>query len=112
MHSNTHLGISLAAMTQVASTVPGLRYACDTHRPWQTEDVITESHRFSGGALKVSDAPGLGVELDRAALAALHQRWLDHAPGTAGSLDLRRRDDAAAMRRVHPDWTTPKFPRW
>ncbi|HET6503897.1 MAG TPA: glucarate dehydratase family protein [Amycolatopsis sp.] len=112
MHSNTHLGISLAAMTQVASTVPGLRYACDTHRPWQTEDVITERHRFSDGALKVSDAPGLGVELDRAALAALHQRWLDHPPGTGESLDLRRRDDAAAMRRVHPDWTTPKFPRW
>lgn len=104
MHSNTHLGISLAAMTQVASTVPSLVYACDTHRPWQTEDVITEPHTFSGGMVKVSDAPGLGVELDRDSLATLHQRWLDS--------DVRRRDDAAAMRRVDPGWRAPRFPRW
>lgn len=104
MHSNTHLGISLAAMTQVASTVPSLHYACDTHRPWQTEDVITEPHAFSGGTVKVPDAPGLGIELDRDALSTLHRRWLDS--------DVRRRDDAAAMRRVDPAWTAPGFPRW
>jgi glucarate dehydratase len=104
MHSNTHLGISLAAMTQVAATVPGLHHACDTHRPWQTEDVITEPHTFTDGALAVTDTPGLGVELDRASLALLHQRWLDS--------EVRRRDDAAAMRRVRPDWTAPAFPRW
>ncbi|GAB2994610.1 glucarate dehydratase family protein [Amycolatopsis acidiphila] len=104
MHSNTHLGISLAAMTQVAATIPGLRYACDTHRPWQTEDVITEPHTFAGGKLAVPDAPGLGVELDRESLEKLHKRWQDN--------DVRRRDDAAAMRRVHPDWAAPTFPRW
>ncbi|SFJ89781.1 glucarate dehydratase [Amycolatopsis sacchari] len=104
MHSNTHLGISLAAMTQVAATIPDLRYACDTHRPWQTEDVITQPHTFSGGKISVPDTPGLGVELDRDALAKLHQRWQES--------DVRRRDDAAAMRRVHPDFTAPKFPRW
>jgi glucarate dehydratase len=104
MHSNTHLGISLAAMTQVAATIPDLRYACDSHRPWQTEDVITEPHRFVGGAVAVSDGPGLGIELDRDSLAALHQRWLDST--------VRGRDDAAAMRRVHPDWVTPQLPRW
>jgi glucarate dehydratase len=105
MHSNTHLGISLAAMTQVASTIPELRYACDTHRPWQTEDVITEPHRFVNGTVAVSDSPGLGVELDRASLAALHRRWLDRA-------DMRDRDDAAAMRRARPDWVCPELPRW
>jgi glucarate dehydratase len=105
MHSNTHLGISLAAMTQVAATIPELRYACDTHRPWQTDDVITEPHRFAGGAVTVSDSPGLGVQLDPVSLAALHQRWHDHP-------DMRDRDDAAAMRRVHPDWVTPTLPRW
>ncbi|TNC28463.1 glucarate dehydratase family protein [Amycolatopsis alkalitolerans] len=104
MHSNTHLGISLAAMTHVAATIPGLRYACDTHRPWQTEDVITQPHTFSGGKVAVSDTPGLGIELDREVLAKLHDRWL-------GS-DVRRRDDAAAMRRVQPDFTAPMFPRW
>ncbi|MGW6569748.1 glucarate dehydratase family protein [Streptomyces sp. NPDC054975] len=94
MHSNTHLGISLAAMTQVAATLPQLDHACDTHYPWQTEDVVTTRPVFQDGRLAVSDAPGLGVELDRDRLAALHRRWLDD-DGTH-----RDRDDAAAMRRL------------
>ncbi|MFI0774433.1 glucarate dehydratase family protein [Streptomyces sp. NPDC021212] len=106
MHSNTHLGISLAAMTHVAATVPNLDYACDSHYPWQTEDVITERLTFRDGRLDVSDAPGLGVELDRDRLAVLHQRWLDD-DGT-----MRDRDDAAAMRVADPEWVTPAIPRW
>ncbi|MFG2643962.1 glucarate dehydratase family protein [Streptomyces sp. NPDC048370] len=96
MHSNTHLGISLAAMTQVAATLPRLDHACDTHYPWQTEDVVTTRPVFRDGRLVVSDASGLGVELDRARLAELHRRWLDD-DGTH-----RDRDDAAAMRRLRP----------
>ncbi|MGW2844285.1 enolase C-terminal domain-like protein, partial [Streptomyces sp. NPDC001274] len=106
MHSNTHLGISLAAMTHVAATVANLDYACDSHYPWQTEDVITTRHVFEDGHLTVSDTPGLGVELDRERLAALHRRWLDD-DGT-----MRERDDAAAMRKAEPEWRTPAIPRW
>ncbi|MEU1314681.1 glucarate dehydratase family protein [Streptomyces tibetensis] len=106
MHSNTHLGISLAAMTHVAATVPNLHHACDSHYPWQSEDVLTERLAFEGGQVAVSDAPGLGVELDHERLAALHQRWLDD-DGT-----LRDRDDAAAMRVADPEWVTPAMPRW
>lgn len=104
MHSNTHLGISLAAMTQVAATIPGLHHACDTHRPWQTEDVITEPQTFHEGTVAVTDSPGLGVELDRESLGRLHERWL-RSP-------VRTRDDSAAMRRYAPDWITPALPRW
>jgi glucarate dehydratase len=108
MHSNTHLGISLAAMTHVAATVPNLDYACDTHYPWQTEDVITSRLEFRHGRLDVPDSPGLGVELDRERLTALHRRWLDAAAyGT-----LRDRDDAAAMRVADPSWVAPPVPRW
>ncbi|GHJ37677.1 glucarate dehydratase family protein [Streptomyces sp. TS71-3] len=106
MHSNTHLGISLAAMTHVAATVPGLHHACDSHYPWQSEDVLTERLTFDGGGVTVSDAPGLGVEVDRDRLAFLHRRWLDDD----GS--MRDRDDAAAMRVTQPGWTTPAVPRW
>jgi glucarate dehydratase len=105
MHSNTHLGISLAAMTHVASVIPDLEYACDSHRPWQSEDVITEPHRFTGGAVEVSDAPGLGVELDRDALATLHERWIKLS-------GVRDRDDVAAMRQADPTWVQPPLPRW
>ncbi|MEW1658220.1 enolase C-terminal domain-like protein [Streptomyces sp. NPDC093707] len=106
MHSNTHLGISLAAMNHVAATVPNLDHACDTHYPWQTEDVLTERPAFHDGHLEVGDAPGLGVTLDRDRLAALHHRWL------ADGGTYRDRDDAAAMRRADPGWTTPAVPRW
>ncbi|MEV5103245.1 glucarate dehydratase family protein [Streptomyces massasporeus] len=106
MHSNTHLGISLAAMTHVAATVPNLHHACDSHYPWQSEDVLTERLTFEGGKVAVSDAPGLGVELDRERLAVLHRRWLDDDGA------LRDRDDAAAMRVTDPAWVTPAMPRW
>jgi glucarate dehydratase len=104
MHSNTHLGISLAAMTHVAAVVPELVHACDTHRPWQAEDVITRPHVFLDGALDVPDAPGLGIELDRRAVATLHQRWLD--------LGVRDRDDVAAMQIADPRWEQPALPRF
>ncbi|MFJ4363048.1 glucarate dehydratase family protein [Streptomyces chartreusis] len=106
MHSNTHLGISLAAMTHVASTVPDLHHACDSHYPWQSEDVLAERLTFEEGKVAVPDGPGLGVELDRTRLAELHRRWLDDD----GS--LRDRDDAAAMRIAEPGWVTPEVPRW
>ncbi|WP_314173720.1 glucarate dehydratase family protein [Streptomyces winkii] len=106
MHSNTHLGISLAAMTHVAATVPNLDYACDSHYPWQAEDVLTRRLTFRDGCVDVSDAPGLGVELDHGKLAALHRRWLDDDGA------MRDRDDAAAMRKADPDWVTPAVPRW
>ncbi|WP_329339391.1 glucarate dehydratase family protein [Streptomyces sp. NBC_00663] len=106
MHSNTHLGISLAAMTHVAATVPDLHHACDSHYPWQSEDVLRERLVFEGGKVTVSDAPGLGVEVDLEKVRVLHQRWLDDDGG------LRERDDAAAMRVAEPGWVTPDVPRW
>ncbi|MFD0314925.1 glucarate dehydratase family protein [Streptomyces flavalbus] len=106
MHSNTHLGISLAAMTHVAATVPNLHHACDSHYPWQSEDVLTRRLTFEGGRVAVPDAPGLGVELDHAELRRLHRRWLDDDGA------LRDRDDAAAMRVADPAWVTPSVPRW
>src|SRR4029077_3208668 len=40
MHSKSPLGISLAAMVPLAAATPNLTYACDTHWPWKTEDVV------------------------------------------------------------------------
>lgn len=98
MHSNSHLGISLAAMTHLAAATPNLTYDCDTHYPWQTEEVIEGGRlSFDGGALRVPGGPGLGVTLDRQALAALHQNYRDHG------YDVR--DDETEMRKHWPDWT-------
>jgi glucarate dehydratase len=104
MHSNTHLGVSLAAMTHLAAATPHLTYACDTHYPWQVEDVVEPGAlSFVDGAVPVPDGPGLGVTLDRDALARLHEQWR-----TCG---IRWRDDITPMREVYPDWTgeRPRF---
>ena len=101
MHSNSHVGISLAAMTHLAASLPNLTYACDTHYPWQSEDVVTDvilgGHlQFEDGSLPVPKGPGLGIELDRAALAALHENYT--------RCGLTRRDDEVEMQKVQPGW--------
>ena len=104
MHSNSHLGISLMAMTHVAASIPNLTYACDTHYPWQEEEIIKGGRvKFDNGAVRVPTTPGLGVELDREQLAVLHEQYL-----TCG---VRNRDDLTQMRKYQPDFSgkNPRF---
>jgi glucarate dehydratase len=100
MHSNSHLGISLMTMTHLAAATPGLTYACDTHYPWQhaADEILQEGRvTIEHGEVRVPDRPGLGVELDRDALARGRERY--------ERCGYRRRDDAAEMcRLVDPNW--------
>lgn len=106
MHSNSHLGISLMAMTHVAAAVPNLSYACDTHYPWQEpdEEVIKGGKLpIVDGCVKVTRTPGLGVELDYDQLAKLHDQFL-----TCG---IRQRNDVTQMQKYDPSWKAlkPRF---
>ena len=104
MHSNSHLGISLAAMAHLAAAVPNLTYACDTHYPWQSEELIAGGKlRFEEGALAVPAGPGLGVTIDQAELARMHAQYL--------ACGLHYRDDAAEMQKIEPGWQLA-LPRW
>ncbi|MFI0354831.1 glucarate dehydratase family protein [Actinomadura sp. 9N407] len=106
MHSNSHLGISLAAMTHLAAASPGLTYACDTHWPWKDADedvIVPGALTFENGALAVPTAPGLGVTLDRDRLARLHEQYVE--------CGIRDRDDTGYMRSVDPSYELRK-PRW
>jgi glucarate dehydratase len=59
MHSNTHLGISLAAMVHVAAATPNLTYDCDTHYPWTAHDIIKGGKLpFDKGSIKVQTPIG------------------------------------------------------
>ncbi|MFJ9588415.1 glucarate dehydratase family protein [Streptomyces acidicola] len=105
MHSNSHLGISLAAMTHVAATIPNLDHSCDTHYPWNSADdvIIPGALELRDGAVSVPTGPGLGVELDHEALDRLHRLYLDSG--------MRGRDDTGYMRRFQPDYEL-RLPRW
>jgi len=104
MHSNSHLGISLAAMTHVAAAVPNLTYALDTHWPWKDEDVIVGGVlTFKDGSVVVPMSPGLGVELDPEALGKLHRQYL-----TCG---ITSRSDTSYMQSINPSFD-PRPARW
>ncbi len=104
MHSNSHLGISLMAMTHLAASVHHLSYACDTHYPWQQDEVLVGGRvPIVGGCVHLPDKPGLGVELDQDKLAELHEAYK--------VCRIRTRNDVAQMQRFRPDWkqVKPRF---
>jgi glucarate dehydratase len=107
MHSNNHLGISLMTMAHAAAASPHILYACDTHYPWQTEkdEVIAGGRvKFENGCVRITDRPGLGVDLDYDQLERLKERY--------SKLPYRKRDDEAEMRQhVDPNWRRV-LPRW
>ena len=98
MHSNSHLGISLAAMVHLAAAIPNLTYDCDTHYPWQDgHDLLVEPLAFADGAVSVPLGSGLGIDVDRDRLAQLHQQYL--------ACGLTERNDEIEMQKVQPGWT-------
>ncbi|WP_245642642.1 enolase C-terminal domain-like protein [Nonomuraea candida] len=103
-HSNNHFDISLAMFTHVGAAAPGEITALDTHWIWQDGQALTtRPFQIVDGAIEVPDTPGLGVELDRAALAEAHELYLRHGLGA--------RDDAVAMQFLVAGWTfDPKRP--
>jgi glucarate dehydratase len=104
MHSNSHLGISLAAMTHLAGATPELTYDCDTHYPYLVEDVVQAGVlEFVDGAIAVPDGPGLGVQLDLDSLGRLAAQYKQCGFAT--------RDDITPMLAVQPGWD-PVIPRW
>ncbi|HOY17298.1 MAG TPA: enolase C-terminal domain-like protein [Haliscomenobacter sp.] len=97
MHSNSHLGISLAAMVHLGAALPNIPYALDTHYPWQSDEIIIGGRlKFEEGAVLVPTEPGLGVELDRVALAKLHENYK--------ACGLTKRNDEIEMQKVQPGW--------
>lgn len=97
MHSNSHLGISLAAMVHLGAALPKMPYALDTHYPWQSDEVIIGGRlKFTDGSIEVPDGPGLGVELDKVELARLHQNYI--------KCGLKKRNDEIEMQKKVPGW--------
>ncbi|MEN3347512.1 MAG: glucarate dehydratase [Bradyrhizobium sp.] len=97
-HSNNHFDISLAMFTHVGAAAPGKVTAIDTHWIWQDGQALTrEPLQIKGGKIAIPDRPGLGIEIDRAAIEAANALYRQHGLGA--------RDDALAMQYLIPGWT-------
>ncbi|WP_299166527.1 enolase C-terminal domain-like protein [uncultured Arthrobacter sp.] len=103
-HSNNHFDISLAMFTHVGAAAPGEITALDTHWIWQDGQGLTKDPlQIRNGEIRVPDAPGLGIELDRTRLDEAHALYLEYGLGA--------RDDATSMQYLLPEWTfDPKRP--
>jgi len=98
-HSNSHAGITMAAMIHLAASIPELTLASDTHYPWMVDgaDIIEGSKLLiRDGRMRIPPGPGLGVTLDRDKLA--------RAAEVYRKCGMRRRDDGSLMRRIQPGW--------
>lgn len=103
-HSNSHAGVTMAAMIHLAASLPQLTLASDTHYPWlaaEHEIIAGGKLLFRNGKMSVPQGPGLGVELDRDRLARAKEIY-DRS-------GMRRRDDAATMQLVEPGWKRTLF---
>lgn len=99
-HSNSHAGITMAAMIHVAAVVPELTVASDTHYPWLVDDaeiIVGGKLPIVGGKMRIPTKPGVGVELDRDRLARAHEAYRKSG--------VTERDDLKTMQRIHPGWS-------
>ena len=103
-HSNNHFDVSLAMFTHVAAAAPGDVTAIDTHWIWQDGQCLTKNPlQIVNGQITLPTQPGLGIELDMAAVEQAHQLYRQHGLGA--------RDDAMAMQYLVPGWSfNPKKP--
>ncbi len=105
MHSNSHLGISLAAMLHAAAATPHLTYACDTHYVWLEQDILVGGKpTFADGMMSVPEGPGLGITVDEDQVARMTEDY--HRCG------LTKRSDAEYMRQKYDPHWEPRNPRW
>jgi glucarate dehydratase len=92
VHSSGELGIQLATMLHLGAVIPNLSFAADAHYHHLTDDIIEGGlMQYEGGAIRVPDAPGLGVRLNRDKLAEYHELYqrlggypYDQDPGRPG----------------------------
>ncbi len=92
VHSSGELGIQLATMLHLGAVLPNLSFAADAHYHHLEDDVIAGGKfKYENGAIRVPDAPGLGVRLDREKLSTYEEHYrrlgsypYDQDPGRPG----------------------------
>jgi glucarate dehydratase len=100
-HSGVEFGIGLSIMLHVASTMPNLVRAIDSHYHHLTDDIIKGPMlKYKDGAMSVPEGPGLGVELDEDKM----KKYSDLNKKLSSTNQFPRD-------KKRPDWL-PKVPAW
>lgn len=76
-HAGTSIETSLgtAASLHLACVAPAMTWGSELFGPLlMTEDLVTKPLDYSDGELHLPDGPGLGVDIDPAAIARLRRR--------------------------------------
>jgi L-alanine-DL-glutamate epimerase-like enolase superfamily enzyme len=91
-HTKLELGIGLAAILHLVASTPNFFYPNQALYMYLESDVILgDGFVFEGGALKVPEGPGLGVELDRKKVEKYEAMYKQVGTLTAyGDVDLSR----------------------
>jgi glucarate dehydratase len=92
VHSSGELGVQLATMLHLGAVLPNLTFSADAHYHHLTDDVLDGGKlAYRDGMIRVPEAPGLGVRLDREKLgryAELYKQLggypYDRDPGRPG----------------------------
>ena len=92
VHSSGELGIQLATMLHMGAVIPNLSFAGDAHYHHLKDDIIEGGlMKYQGGKIRVPDAPGLGVKLNREKLREYSELYkevggyaYDQDPGRPG----------------------------
>ena len=70
-----------AAYLHVVAAMPHITEPSQSLFRWQIGDVIVDGpFRQTNNVIRVPEGPGLGVELDREALARWHRHYTEHGP--------------------------------
>ncbi|MFL6072924.1 MAG: enolase C-terminal domain-like protein, partial [Mycobacteriales bacterium] len=76
VHSSGELGVQLATMLHLGAVIPNLSFPADAHYHHLRDDVIVGGKLpYTDGRIRVPDAPGLGVTLDRDKVAEFHEYY-------------------------------------
>jgi glucarate dehydratase len=79
VHSSGELGIQLASMLHLGAVLPNLTFSADAHYHHLVDDVIAGGKvAYERGAIRVPDAPGLGVALDPDRVARYAEEYRRH----------------------------------
>lgn len=98
-HSNNHFDITLATFAQVAAAAPGNITPIDTHYIWQDgQELTVNPMKIENGVIKITDRPGLGVEIDMDKLLKAHELY-NSIPEK-----FKDRDDTIAMQYLIKNW--------